>query len=133
MVDVVVIPIGFSTSHRAEAIVALYTVRIALEIGYHKLWLEGDSLNIINMLNNRNMVMWNIEGSILEIKNLLNKFYNVIISHNYQEGNKVADWIANKAANVNSKMTWANNLSKEGDLKVIINYDMTNAIEGKIT
>ena len=58
------------------------------------------------------------------------KFENVIISHNFQEGNKVVDWIFNKVVNVISKMTWVNNLSKKGELKVIINYDMNNLVEG---
>lgn len=78
-----VVLIGFSMSHRVDALFSLYIVRMAVETIYWKLWLEGDSLNIIKMLNNRNMVMWNIEGSILEIKNIFNKFDNVIIPHNY--------------------------------------------------
>ena len=58
--------------------------------------MEGDSLNIINMLNNKSMVTWTIEGSIMEIKNLINKLDNVIFSHIFWKGNSVADWIANQ-------------------------------------
>ena len=29
-------------------------------------------------------------------------------------------------------LTWSDNLSKESEMMVIINYDITNAIEGKI-
>ena len=68
------IPIGISTSHKVEATTALYTIRLAMDFGYQNLWMEGDSLNIINMLNNNSPVSWTIEGSILEIKNLINKF-----------------------------------------------------------
>ena len=59
--------------------------------------MEGDSLNIINMLNNKNSITWSIEASVMEIKTLMNKFEKVIISHTYHEGNAVADWIANYA------------------------------------
>ncbi len=52
VVDVVVVPIGSSTSHRVEVLVALFIVIKVVEICYQKLWLEGDSLNIINMLSN---------------------------------------------------------------------------------
>ena len=68
VVDVVAFPIVHLMIHREEAIASLYTIRMVVETSYHKLWLEGDSLNIINMLNNRNMVTWNIQVSILEIK-----------------------------------------------------------------
>ena len=83
VVDSMSIPIGHSTSYKAEAIAALYTVKMAVETGYRNLWLEGNSLNIINMLNNKNMVTWNIDGSIMEIKNLINFFDKVMISYNF--------------------------------------------------
>ena len=52
-IDAIAIPIGISTSHRVEATAALYTMKVAVETGYRFPWLEGDSLNIINMLNNK--------------------------------------------------------------------------------
>ena len=77
------IPIGHSSSHKDEAIATLYTMRMAMETGYRNLWLEGDSLNIVNMLNNKNMITWNTNGSIMEVKNLIKKIDKVIIKHNY--------------------------------------------------
>lgn len=122
VVGVVVITIGHLTSHKVEAIASLYTVRIVVEIVYQNLWPEGNSLNIINMLNNKNMVTWNIEGSILEIKNMIKFFDNVIISHNYWEGKKVANWIVNKAVKVDEKLTWTNYLNKEREIIVWHDY-----------
>lgn len=66
-------------------------MRMAVDSGYLNLWLEGDSLNIINMLNNKSSVTWIIEGSMLENKNLMNKFDNVLFSHLFWEGNSVDD------------------------------------------
>ena len=72
IIDAIAIPIGISNSHIAEATAALYTMRLAVETGHSHLWLEGDSLNIINILNNKNSITWSIEATIMEIKNLIN-------------------------------------------------------------
>lgn len=56
VVDAISIPISKSTSHKAKAMTALFTMRIIVESGFQNLWLEGDSLNIINMLNNKSMI-----------------------------------------------------------------------------
>lgn len=56
-------------------------MKLAGDSGYPKLWLEGDSLNIINMLNNKNSITWSIEATVMEIKSLINKSEKIIISH----------------------------------------------------
>ena len=94
IIDAIAIPIGISTSHKAEATVALYTMRLAMDTSNWYLWMEGDSLNIINMLNGKSLITWSIEASVMEIKTLMDKFEKVIFSHSYCEGNVVADWIA---------------------------------------
>ena len=75
---------------------------------------------------------WIIEGSIMEIKDLMNKFDNVFISHIFWEGNKVADWTTNQVVYRETKLSWQDDLSKEVELTTIVNYDMTHAGEGKI-
>ena len=82
-IDAIEIPIGISTSHRAEATAALYTMKVVVETRYRFLWLEGDSLNIINMLNNKTPSTWTIEDSLMEIKALMANFEKVIFSHTY--------------------------------------------------
>ena len=42
--------------------------------------MEGDSLNIINMLNDKIPSTWTIEDSIMEIKALMANFEKVIFS-----------------------------------------------------
>ena len=68
----------------------------------------------------------------MEIKTLLGKFEKVTFSHVYHEGNIVADWIANQAVLQESKLTWHDDLIRSMDLKALINYDKTHAMEGKI-
>ena len=132
VVDTIAILIGKSTSHKVEATTALFTMRIEVEFSFWNLCLEGDSLNIINMLNNKSLITQSIEGSISEIKYLMNKFDNVYISHIFWQGNKVADQIANQAVYRETKLSQKDDLSKEVELTKTINYDMTHANEGKI-
>ena len=89
VIDSIAIPIGISNSHIAEFTAALYTIKLSFDLGYSKLWLEGDSLNIINTLNNKNSSSWSIEATIKEIKTLIQKFEKVAISHIYCEANGV--------------------------------------------
>ena len=91
VIDVIIIPIGHSNSHITKATARLYTMKLAVDFGYPKLWLEGDSLNIINTLNNKNSISWSIEATVMEIKSLIHKFEKVVISHTYQEANGVAN------------------------------------------
>lgn len=64
---------------------------MATETGYRYLWMEGNSLNIINMLNGKNLTTWSIEDRVTKIKTLMDKFEKVIFSHIYSEGNTVAN------------------------------------------
>lgn len=120
IVDAIAIPIGIPTSHKAEATTTLYTMGLVVDASYHNIWMEGDSLNIINMLNNKNLVTWTIEGSIMEIKNLINKFENVIFSHIFWEGNSIADWIANHAIYRERNLRWHADLCKDVEITMML-------------
>ena len=91
--------------------------------------MEGDSLNIINMLNDKTPNTWTIEDSIMEIKSLTTNFEKVIFSHSYCEGNVVTDWIASRAVQRDNMLIWHNDLRSNVNLKSLINYDSTYATE----
>ena len=82
---------------------------MALASGIEQLWLEGDSLNIINCILGVTKPSWTIESIIEDLKLDLNKFKNYHVSHVYREANTVADWFANEAVACNSVMTWGSN------------------------
>ena len=132
VIDAIAVPIGHSNSHIAEATAALYTMKLAVDLGYSKLWLEGDSFNIINTLNNKNSISWSIEAKVMEIKSLIQHFDKVVISHTYREANGVADWIANYAILTGQKVRWLDELNKHVDLNAIINYGAIHSKVGKI-
>ncbi len=115
--DVIAIPIGRTNSHIAEATTTLYTMKIAVDLGCPNLWLEGDSLNIVNILNNKSSISWSIDATIKEIKYLIQKFEKFVISHTFQEANGVADWIANYAILMGQMVRWTDELTNQVDLK----------------
>lgn len=107
-------------------------MKIAVDLGCPKLWLEGDSLNIINILNNKSAISWSIEATIKEIKYLIQKFEKVVISHTFREANGAADWVANYDVLTGQMMRWTNELTNQVDLKAIIHYEAIHVQVGKI-
>ena len=84
-------------NHFTEASVACHIVKLALAFGIENLWLEGDSLNIINCLNGHLLPSWTIVNVVEQTKSNLGKFNKVHISHVYREANSTIDWFANEA------------------------------------
>lgn len=78
-------------NHFTEANAARKIVKFALASGIENLWLEGDSLNILNCLNGFSTPSWTIMNIIKELKSDLGKFSKTYISHVYREANSVVD------------------------------------------
>lgn len=132
VIDAIAIPIGQTNSHIAEATATLYTMRIVVDLGCPNLWLEGDSLNIVNILNNKISTSWTIEATIKEIKHLIQNFEKIVITHTFREANCVADWIANYVVLKGQIVRWTDDLINHVDLKAIIHYEAIHAQVGKI-
>lgn len=77
------LPLGHQTNHFAEAIAARKIVKLALASGVESLWLEGDSLNIINCINDLTPPSWTIENIIEDLRADSGKFKKNFISHTY--------------------------------------------------
>ena len=88
-------PIRNQTNHFAEASAAYHIVKLAVKVGINNLWLEGDSLNIINCLKGVVPPSWTIQNIIEETCANLGKFKKVYIGHVYKEASPVANWFAN--------------------------------------
>lgn len=76
-------PLGTQRNHVAKVMVALQVVMLEKDLGSKKLWLEGDSLNIINCIKGKNMASWTIVHIIDKIKTILGTFQEVFITHVY--------------------------------------------------
>jgi ribonuclease HI len=105
---VVSFPLGHQTNHLVEASVARHIVKLALASGIKCLWLEGESLNIINCIKGHAPPSWMISNIIEDLRSNLGKFKRTFINHTYREANSVVDWFTNDVVTRNSVMTWKN-------------------------
>ena len=100
------IPLGCQTNHIAEASATLHGLIYAKGLNLKSIWIEGDSLNIINCLNKINPPLWTINNIISKAFNIINSFQNCIISHNYREANGLANWASNVVCCNDHKIIW---------------------------
>lgn len=102
----VVGPLGSQTSHYAEASAALNTLIISKNLNHDKLWLEGDSLNIIKCLKGEIEPSWSIENIILKAMETIASFKVIIIEDAFREKNMVANCRVNLGINSKSQTIW---------------------------
>lgn len=71
----------------------LKAMELAIEWGHEKIVIEGDSLNVINLLKGLADLEWRIKALIKDAYEILKGFEVVQLKHIYREGNKVqASW-----------------------------------------
>lgn len=63
--------------------------------GFKKVWVEGNSINIINCLIEKQRPSWAIESFVRDSISMLKTIEEYFISHIYREGNWLTDFIAN--------------------------------------
>ena len=100
------IPLGCQSNHVTKASATLYGLMLAKDLNLVNIWIEGDSLNIINCLKNTNPPSWTISNIIAKARKIINSFQNCFISHNYREVNGLADWASNVACGNDRKIIW---------------------------
>ncbi|ONK56403.1 uncharacterized protein A4U43_C10F8180 [Asparagus officinalis] len=71
-----------------------------------KLWIEGDSLVIIDYLKEFFVDYPNNQPVVQDIIRLLDHFSEIQASHIYREGNAVADWLAGKGKYTRVEVVW---------------------------
>ncbi|KAK6124400.1 hypothetical protein DH2020_041893 [Rehmannia glutinosa] len=74
---------------------ALYKMLLLLNVeDTPKIWIETDSMTLLNTLNHNLLGNWRIQHLLIHIRSLLIPF-EVHISHIFRKGNQVADLLAN--------------------------------------
>ncbi|CAI0390148.1 unnamed protein product, partial [Linum tenue] len=89
--------LGTYTITRAEMVGAITGLEMAWTSGYRKVSLRLDSTTAITILiarDNRSNICYNLTRRFRE---LMQRNWEVKISHSYRECNKAADYLANKA------------------------------------
>lgn len=78
------IPLGFQTNHVAETNAAFNGLILSKEKCCRKIWVEGDSLNIIKCLNKNSIPLWSIHNVMQRAHILNNSFEECVITHNFR-------------------------------------------------
>ena len=92
-------------------------------LNVRKVWVEGDSLNIINCLNKITKPSWTISNIISQAINIINSFEICIILHNFREANRAVDWAANVACMSEQKIIWNNYDLLPVQGRLLMDYD----------
>ncbi|XP_057840465.1 uncharacterized protein LOC131050280 [Cryptomeria japonica] len=101
------LPLGTQSNHCVEASAAHIGLHMAKREGFTKVWLESDSLNIVNCLSGRMDPSWMTANLIKDCQDIINELVDFKISHLYQEGNKVADLLPNLAVGYAVTKWWS--------------------------
>lgn len=123
---------GNQTNNLAESMGALDAIKLTHELGAKKVWLEGDSNNIINYLLGYQHQSWMIKNIIYTAKELLDGLDQYYISYVYRESNKSVDWVANEAVQSGQIMIWYGERELPQVARDILNYERYHRKQGRI-
>jgi ribonuclease HI len=99
-------PLGIASSYFAEFSGAIKAIEIAFDNHRNNLWLETDSMLVVNAFKNQNnCVAWPLRN---RWKNAMTKTRQMkfLVTHVFREANKVADLITNFGLNVSFFTSW---------------------------
>lgn len=116
--------IGHMTNIQAEAKAILEAVRYWERERQVSKVLETDSLVMLNIINSN----WKIPWDLLEIVEKIQRHIQdqqITMQHIYREGNQLADYIANIAANEETNLTYEHFTQVPTEGRQIINTDKT--------
>lgn len=119
-------PFGVQNNHVAEALAMLKSLQLTQGFKFKKIWLEGDSLNIIQALKGTSSVSWNITNLVKSAKYLLNNYVSISIIHTLREGNKVADLLANEGVNLENDVKYIGETHCKREVNEQLYFDRIN-------
>lgn len=90
--------VGQENAYFAELSAAMRAIEIASQQNWTQLWLESDSMLVVNAFKNHALVPWKLRNRWYNcIHTVLSM--NFIVSHIFREGNQCADILANVGLN----------------------------------
>ncbi|CAI0550119.1 unnamed protein product [Linum tenue] len=92
--------LGSCTITRAELIGAFHGLKLAWDQGHKKVKLQLDSSTAIRMITIGEEQQQRYYTIIRQLRDLINRNWEVQVSHTFREGNKTADFLANKGHSV---------------------------------
>jgi len=90
----------------AEARALQDGVRAVVDSGFKRVLIEGDNSSVIQALQGRITVPWQIAGLIHDVSNYLSQLDHVSITHIFREANMAADWLSKAGHSLVSPIVW---------------------------
>ena len=130
VVAIIVSPFPIDTNNIMEAHALLVELLLAKQGYFNRLHIEGYSLFIIDSCIHRRIISWKLKYVLKKIWRLLDECSDVCISHIYQEGNKVVDFLSKLVCDGVIVYTFHTLpfIEQHMDLKNIIQNDMVASI-----
>lgn len=97
--------IGIETSFRAELIASMISIETAYHRGWWSLWLECDSLLVVQSFSNQDLIPWKYKNRWRNCIGLTKKM-RFHVSHIHREGNSCADKLASYGIQSHSFTWW---------------------------
>ena len=66
-------------------------VQAAITAGYRRLDIEGDNLIVIEAVQGKSVILWQLKYIIQDISIMLNQVDHVVVNHIYRKANMIAD------------------------------------------
>ena len=84
----------------------IIAVEKANEFNWNNIWLESDSMYIVNLFNHGiGKIPWSLHNRWLRAVYYAKRL-NMVVSHIFREGNSVADRLASQASSLQLKNWW---------------------------
>ncbi|KAK1266749.1 hypothetical protein QJS04_geneDACA016665 [Acorus gramineus] len=100
------------------------SIKMALELGFPKLWVESDSKVALLWITSCNIVPWKVRRLINSIKEDCIKFSSIKFSHIHREGNSLADLLASSQRQMG--VTWYRTSQVRPTLKDLLHRDRSD-------
>ena len=92
--------IGIRFAFEAEMLAFVTAINKAVEFNWSNIWIESDSMSIVNLYNNgTGKIPWILRNKWLEAIRKARRM-EVVVLHIFREGNSVADRLASQAASL---------------------------------
>lgn len=127
------LPLGVQSNHLVEAMSAFQTLNIARCLNWKKVWIKGDSNNIIKCLEGEHKTSWTIGYIINDTINTIENFEDCHIDHAYYEVNRVVDGLANLGVQFKATKTWEGKSNLNNDIISSLGYDQINGKLGNLS
>ncbi|CAJ2645702.1 unnamed protein product [Trifolium pratense] len=94
-----------ASAFSAELCGFMTAIEIADARGWRNMWIESDSMLVVNAYKSSNIVPWSLSNRWFNCIKLAGHM-NIIVSHIFREGNHCADRLANVGLNLDKLTLW---------------------------